>query len=124
MTYAGWDAWRQASQPWVWAADTVRAWTRTGPLDAPLPRLTATWMGLWADVVRVWPKPAFDLEPIDGRVVIESVVADHPFCALRSFCLDSDQIKPRVMLVAPLSGNHATCCAIPSLASSSITTST
>lgn len=108
MTYAGWDAWRQASQPWVWAADTVRSWTRAGPLDAPLPRLTAAWMGLWADVVRVWPKPAFNLEPIDGRAVDEHVVADHPFCVLRAFRLGAASRKPQVLLVAPLSGNHST----------------
>lgn len=116
MTYAGWDAWRQASQPWVWAADTVRAWTRSGPLDAPVPRLTATWLGMWADVVRLWPKPAFNLEPIDGLLVDERVVADHPFCMLRAFHLDTATAagsapgarKPKVLLVAPLSGNHAT----------------
>lgn len=56
-------------------------------------------------------EPAFGLDrtTIAGRVVAvrERVAARQPFCRLVHFRRDSDQIDPRLMVVAPLSGQSA-----------------
>src|SRR5262249_22233815 len=59
-----------------------------------------------------YPKPAFGLTStvIDGREVAvrEQVVHETPFCRLLRFERDVTREDPRVLIVAPLSGHHAT----------------
>jgi poly(3-hydroxybutyrate) depolymerase len=61
---------------------------------------------------RRYPKPAFGLDctTIKGRpvAVSEEVVLTNDFCELRHFKRDGKHQDPRVLLVAPLSGHHAT----------------
>ena len=59
-----------------------------------------------------YPKPAFGLEAtvIDGREVQvrEQLIHETPFCRLLHFERDVARDDPRVLIVAPLSGHHAT----------------
>jgi poly(3-hydroxybutyrate) depolymerase len=59
-----------------------------------------------------YEKPAFDITEtvVDGRaaVVVERVVIDKPFCRLLNFRKTVNRAQPKVLLVAPLSGHHAT----------------
>jgi poly(3-hydroxybutyrate) depolymerase len=61
---------------------------------------------------RRYPKPAFGLAStlIKGRevAVAEEVVLATPFCQLLHFRRDTRARDPKVLLVAPLSGHHAT----------------
>jgi len=61
---------------------------------------------------RRYPKPTFGLNQtlIDGRTVpvTETVVFENDFCRLLHFKRQSIGSGPRVLLVAPLSGHHAT----------------
>jgi poly(3-hydroxybutyrate) depolymerase len=67
---------------------------------------------LLARVVKRYEKPPFGLDrtDIDGRrvAVREEVVESKPFCNLLHFVRDTDRSDPKVLLVAPLSGHHAT----------------
>jgi poly(3-hydroxybutyrate) depolymerase len=60
---------------------------------------------------RRYPKPSFDLHTaeIDGRVVAvrQTVAHSTPFCDLIRFERDVGRQDPKVLLVAPLSGHHA-----------------
>ena len=59
-----------------------------------------------------YPKPSFGLEStvIDGSEVAvrEELVHETPFCRLVHFQRDTTRDDPRVLIVAPLSGHHAT----------------
>src|SRR5262249_36093631 len=61
---------------------------------------------------RAYPKPPFGIDSvtIKGRLlpVEEEIVAATPFGALVRFKREGAERHPRVMLVAPLSGHHAT----------------
>ncbi len=69
-----------------------------------------------ARLVRHYDKPAFGLDHtvVDGRevAVTERVAADHPFCRLLHFERDLPKRPvrrdPKLLLIAPLSGHHAT----------------
>lgn len=65
-----------------------------------------------------YEKPAFGISSVEVEghcmAVIEDIVLEKPFCKLLHFRKDSQagahaqQIQPKVLLVAPLSGHHAT----------------
>lgn len=60
-----------------------------------------------------YPKRPFDIRSVESKgktyTVTEAVVADKPFCELRHFIkLGCKNAGPKVLLVAPLSGHHAT----------------
>ncbi len=67
---------------------------------------------LLARVARRYEKPGFGLQQtlIDGEAVAvsEDIVAEKPFCRLLRFKRATTQNHPKVLLVAPLSGHHAT----------------
>ncbi len=67
---------------------------------------------LLARAVRRYEKPAFDFKTtlVDGTevAVAESVVLAKPFCNLLHFQRATTRKDPKVLLVAPLSGHHAT----------------
>ena len=60
---------------------------------------------------RAYEKPAFGIETVevDGkpREVIETVIADGPFCAVRKF-ETAVKTKEKLLLVAPMAGHYAT----------------
>ncbi len=61
---------------------------------------------------RRFGKPAFAIEEIviggEPVSVTEEIVLAKPFCELRHFVRDIERDDPRVLIVAPLSGHHAT----------------
>ncbi|QWF37966.1 polyhydroxyalkanoate depolymerase [Bordetella hinzii] len=82
----------------------------------PLSRQLAASCELLHRIGKEYQKPAWGLEStaIDGRAVkvVEAVALDKPFCRLVHFQRDlrrtAARKDPRVLVVAPLSGHHAT----------------
>lgn len=81
----------------------------------PISRQMAAGYELMTRIGKEYQKPAWNLPAteIDGKSVrvIESVVLDKPFCRLVHFQRDvrqTPQNDPKVLLVAPMSGHHAT----------------
>ena len=97
----------------AWAQAVRSFWSHPGlPLTGtPFGRALAATGELLERATRRYPKPSFDLPTamIDGRVVAvrETVVLRTPFCDLIRFERDEGQKDPKVLLVAPLSGHHA-----------------
>lgn len=81
------------------------AYTRLG-------RAVAAGAELFERTTRRFDKPTFGLDTttIDGATVpvIEEVVAAKPFCRLTRFKRDTKRNDPKLLLVAPISGHHAT----------------
>ncbi len=81
------------------------AYTRIG-------RAIAASAELVERATRRFGKPDFGLNQtsIDGKIVPvqEVVVADLPFCQLVHFRREGEYQQPKVLLVAPMSGHHAT----------------
>ncbi len=82
------------------------------PSYTPFGRSMAAGCEVVDRVIRRYGKPDFDIPHtvIDGKdvAVTEEVVAQLPFCELLHFDRDTDREHPRVLLVAPYSGHHAT----------------
>jgi len=97
-----------------WAATVQKLWSDPAfPLSrTPIGRAIAAGGELAERATRSFSKPAFGLHVtvIEGRdvVVQEEVVLQTPFCNLIRFRRDSGREDPKVLLVAPLSGHHAT----------------
>ncbi len=81
--------------------DAVSAFTET-LRHAPFPWVRAQ-AALLHRITKVYGKPLFDLPG-----VTEQVVAERPFCRLVHFVQATPRVLPRVLVVAPLSGHHAT----------------
>lgn len=81
--------------------DAVSAFTET-LRHAPFPWVRAQ-AALLHRITKVYGKPLFDLPG-----VTEHVVAERPFCRLVHFVQATPRVLPRVLVVAPLSGHHAT----------------
>lgn len=88
------------SHPWV-----PMAYTRVG-------RTIAAGCEMLERTTRRYPKPPFGLHRtlIDGQAVAvtEEIVRRGDFCQLLHFRRDTGRADPRVLVVAPLSGHHAT----------------
>jgi poly(3-hydroxybutyrate) depolymerase len=97
---------------WAWMLRS--AWTHPFNPAAAFPQVRA--LAAAAELVERatadYPKPAFGLEKtvIDGHEVAvrEQLVHETPFCRLIRFDRDVSRDDPRVLIVAPLSGHHAT----------------
>lgn len=84
--------------------------------ESELVRTVAAGCELFEDITRRYPKPAFDISAtrIGGLEVpiAEEIVACTPFCDLLHFDRDEavcgKRYDPKVLLVAPMSGHHAT----------------
>jgi len=78
----------------------------------PLSRQLAAGCELMHRLGKEYQKPAWNLPStrIDGRAVrvTETVALEQPFCRLLHFERAARRADPRVLLVAPLSGHHAT----------------
>ncbi|HET8900169.1 MAG TPA: polyhydroxyalkanoate depolymerase [Rhodanobacteraceae bacterium] len=123
MLYAMHEAQRAMLRPWTYGAESV----------AQMFSEPDSWLSSWPGAARIaaaaeltwrlgkdYEKPAFGIHSVDAHgqqaAVLERVVIDKPFCRLLHFkrygdsaeavqALDAD---PTVVVVAPLSGHHAT----------------
>jgi poly(3-hydroxybutyrate) depolymerase len=95
-----------------WAAANRALWTHPSLPATPFTRTLAAASELVERSTRFYAKPAFGLSTtsVGGRTVgVEEVrVQGHPFCDLVHFRKDTAQAGSKVLLVAPLSGHHAT----------------
>ena len=97
-----------------WGAAVRELWSNPAfPLSGtPFGRAVAAGGELLERTTRAFPKPAFGLQQtvIGGRdvAVQEERVLQTPFCNLIRFQRDSGRQDPKLLLVAPLSGHHAT----------------
>src|SRR5678815_2167390 len=98
----------------TWASMFRSAWTH--PLNPasllPPVRAMAAAAEMLERATGEYPKPSFGLGEtvIDGREVAvrEELVHETPFCRLLHFERDIERDDPKVLIVAPLSGHHAT----------------
>jgi poly(3-hydroxybutyrate) depolymerase len=100
-------------------SDAARTWLESpvNPLSyIAAGRKLAASANIFERLTRRYEKPAFDLATtaVDGKIVpiIERVVWERPFCKLLHFAkqFDTSPSEPRqkLLIVAPLSGHHAT----------------
>ena len=121
MLYSLYETQHQLLGPWRNAAEAARGWFGHpfSPFAySPIARRITASSDLFLRVTQRYEKPAWNIEgtTIDGKSVpVERVVAlDKPFCKLVHFRRDpggkdaARRNHPRVLLVAPLSGHHAT----------------
>src|SRR6188474_218157 len=105
MLYKLYEAQHQLLGPWRIAAEAALGWYGHpfSPLSySPIARRITASTELFLRVTQRYEKPAWDIE----EAAIEVALAK-PFCNLVHF--SQPQAKPhRVLLVAPLSGHHAT----------------
>jgi poly(3-hydroxybutyrate) depolymerase len=96
----------------LWAAMNQALWTHPALTPTPVTRALAAVSELMERTTRVYAKPAFGLTTttVCGRAVAveETRVQRTPFCELVHFRREAVQSGPKVLLVAPLSGHHAT----------------
>ncbi|MDE2030385.1 MAG: polyhydroxyalkanoate depolymerase, partial [Alphaproteobacteria bacterium] len=75
-------------------------------------RAVAASAEVFERTTRHFAKPGFGLRTtrIAGKsvAVTEETVANRPFCNLLHFRRDADANDPKVLIVAPISGHHAT----------------
>lgn len=113
MLYAMHDAVSAAMLParmWAQAASTVLKMPG-GPENLSWPsRAAIAWAEVTDDVLRPRGKPAWNIKVKRGESegVTEEVVLDRPFVRLLRFVAPGSAPGPRVLLVAPMSGHHAT----------------
>ena len=115
MLYQVYDMQRTALEPWRLWADAVQTMFRHPFLPTSytgLGRVLAASAEMFERLTRRYGKAEFGLHstPIDGEpvTVVERVVAAKPFCRLLHFQRLTNRTAPKVLVVAPLSGNHAT----------------
>lgn len=97
--------WAEASRQWFSNPFSLFSYT-------PASQKIAAGSELLARLVRHYEKPSFGLDHtlIGGREVkvTESIAAAKPFCQLLHFERSVAHNDPKVLLVAPMSGHHAT----------------
>jgi len=97
--------------PWLHASATFLSALENAPMAAPATHLAAGCQ-LLVRLCKRYPKRPFGLTQvsIDGHqvAVSEAVVLDKAFCRLLHFERATPYRHPVVLLVAPLSGHHAT----------------
>lgn len=121
MLYNLFEAQHQLLGPWRVAAEAARGWYGHpfSPLAySPISRRIAASTDLFLRVTQRYEKPAWGIDrtTVDGKsVAVEEVTElDKPFCRLVHFRRaltgrgSARRQDPRVLLVAPLSGHHAT----------------
>src|SRR3954469_5480092 len=78
----------------------------------PESRRLAAGAELFYRLTQRYEKPAFGIADamVDGcsTAVVEGGAIDKPFCRLLNFRKAADRRQPKLLLVAPLSGHHAT----------------
>ncbi|MFN3630744.1 MAG: polyhydroxyalkanoate depolymerase, partial [Casimicrobiaceae bacterium] len=91
----------------TWAQSDGNPWKSTPPNDLLLAASEMT-----VRLTQEYPKQPFGIHSVvvDGHThaIEETVVLEKPFCQLRRFAKIGSHSEPRILLVAPLSGHHAT----------------
>ena len=117
MLYSWYEAQHTLLGPWRYAAEAARGWFGHpfSPFAySPIARRMTASSDLFLRVTQRYAKPAWNIDgtTIEGKAVAVEAVSelDKPFCKLIHFrrALDARRNDPRVLLVAPLSGHHAT----------------
>jgi poly(3-hydroxybutyrate) depolymerase len=117
MLYNLYEAQHLMLGPWRLAAEATRSWLGhpANPFSqSPIVRRMAASTDLFLRVTQRYHKPDWNIDftTVDGReVAVEPVVElDKPFCRLVHFrrAVAAKRNDPRVLVVAPLSGHHAT----------------
>ncbi len=117
MLYNWYETQHMLLGPWRVAAEAARGWFGHpfSPLAySPIARRITASSELFLRVTQRYQKPAWNIDrtTIGGKeVAVEALTElDKPFCKLIHFrrSLESRRNDPRVLLVAPLSGHHAT----------------
>jgi poly(3-hydroxybutyrate) depolymerase len=106
MLYSLYEAQHMALAPWRYWAEFARGWFGHpfSPLvHLPLARRLAASSDLFLRVTERYEKPKWNLAEAVPEVALE-----RPFCKLLHFRQQHREKKPRVLVVAPLSGHHAT----------------
>ncbi len=118
MLYAGYEPLRLLLQPMAELAKLTAAALENTTL--PVQRVLRANSALLHRVARTYPKPPFAIDRLVAHghevAVTEEVIEIRPFCRLVRFARHTDDAElattlgrdPRVLLVAPLSGHHAT----------------
>ena len=122
MKYQGYELAHTLLQPWR-AQSKCLLQAYTSPLNpiayTSFGRKVAASCEVFESVTRRYGKPAWGLKQtsVVGQPtpVREEIVKSTPFCDLLHFDRDAAVVgkryDPKVLLVAPMSGHHATCCA-------------
>jgi poly(3-hydroxybutyrate) depolymerase len=117
MLYELYELQRSLLAPMTALAQLGAAWWGEGPLSAlPGAERVAAWYELLSRLSRTYEKPAFGLGETtlpsgETVAVTERVALERPFCRLVHFerTLPAERAPdPKILLVAPLSGHHAT----------------
>jgi poly(3-hydroxybutyrate) depolymerase len=105
VLYKLYEAQHMALVPMRYMAELSRGWFGNpfSPFAyTPFSRRLAASSDLFLRVTQRYEKPEWDIEGVDIEVAL-----DKPFCKLIHF-KQPQSAKPKVLLVAPLSGHHAT----------------
>jgi poly(3-hydroxybutyrate) depolymerase len=105
MLYSLYEAQHMALAPWRYWAELSRGWFGHpfSPLvHLPLAKRVAASSELFLRITERYEKPKWDIAEATPEVAQE-----RPFCKLLHF-RQANEGKPKVLLVAPLSGHHAT----------------
>jgi poly(3-hydroxybutyrate) depolymerase len=108
VLYSLYEAQHLALAPMRFAAELSRGWFGH-PFSpwayVPFARRMAASSDLFLRLTQRYEKPAWNLEGVDVEIALEK-----PFCNLIHFNQGASQVKaaPKVLIVAPLSGHHAT----------------
>ncbi len=96
----------------LWAAANQALWSHPALPGSPLTRTLTAVSELVERSTRHYAKPSFGLHTTEvaGQTVAvqEQVILETPFCNLVHFRRDTSASHPKVLVVAPLSGHHAT----------------
>lgn len=113
MLYALQDATVRAMAPLAYVADIGSWWTKVAE-SCGVPAQGGLHAGfrLLSRLARTYDKPRFGITTVEvaGEViaVTESAHSALPFCVLRHFSKKTPSPGPKLLVVAPLSGHHAT----------------
>jgi poly(3-hydroxybutyrate) depolymerase len=115
MLYKGYDIQRSWLAGAGWLAQKQADWLNALPMPfnyGGLGPVAASALDVFAHSVTPRGKPAFgfDYVEIDGErlPVTEKIEARKPFGQLKHFGYDGSEGKPRLLIVAPMSGHYAT----------------
>lgn len=117
MLYSLYEAQHTLLGPWRHAAELARGWYAHpfSPFSyTPMARRMAASSDLFLRITQRYEKPSWDIASTrigDREVPVHVEVAEaKPFCNLLHFRreLDTPRHDPKVLVVAPLSGHHAT----------------
>ncbi len=108
MLYSLYEAQHALLEPWRYAAQAAHGWFAHpfSPFTyTPMARRLAASSDLFLRVTQRYEKPAWDIAEAQIEVALEK-----PFCKLLHFRREGGETRndPKVLLVAPLSGHHAT----------------